>query len=57
MNKILINLLLIINTDYFSGLNKNMQTPTTGKKIENYVFNFNDFIGNGNFSKCYKGKN
>lgn len=31
--------------------------PMTGKKIENYVFNYSDFLGNGNFSKCYKAHN
>lgn len=31
--------------------------PHTGKKIENYVFNYSDFLGNGNFSKCYKATN
>jgi hypothetical protein len=31
--------------------------PHTGKKIENYVFNYSDFLGNGNFSKCYKALN
>ena len=30
---------------------------TSGKKIENYIFSYNDFLGNGNFSKCYKAKN
>ncbi len=34
----------------------NLQANNTGKKIENYVFNYNDFLGNGNFSKCYKGR-
>lgn len=29
----------------------------TGKRIQNYVFNFSDFLGAGNFSKCYKGFN
>jgi hypothetical protein len=29
----------------------------TGKRIENYVYNYADFIGNGNFSKCYKAVN
>jgi hypothetical protein len=32
-------------------------THTTGKKIENYVFNYSDFLGKGNFSKCYKARN
>lgn len=31
--------------------------PMTGKKIENFVFNYSDFLGNGNFSKCYKAHN
>jgi hypothetical protein len=30
------------------------QQPQGGKKIENYVFNYADFLGSGNFSKCYK---
>ena len=25
------------------------------KKIDNYVFKFNDLLGQGNFSKVYKG--
>lgn len=29
----------------------------TGKRIQNYVFNYSDFLGAGNFSKCYKGYN
>ena len=29
----------------------------TGKKIENYVFNYSDFLGSGNFSNCYKARN
>ena len=28
-----------------------------GKKIQNYIFNYSDFLGAGNFSKCYKGFN
>ena len=31
--------------------------PKTGKKIENYVFNYSDFLGKGNFSNCYKAHN
>ena len=34
-----------------------MSQPQTGKKIENYVFNYADFLGSGNFSKCYKATN
>jgi len=34
-----------------------MMQPMSGKKIENYVFNYSDFLGNGNFSKCYKARN
>ena len=26
----------------------------TYKKIQNYIFNFNDLLGQGNFSKVYK---
>ena len=29
----------------------------TFKKIQNYIFNFNDQLGQGNFSKVYKGHN
>lgn len=29
----------------------------TGKRIEDYVYNYSDFIGSGNFSKCYKATN
>lgn len=29
----------------------------TGKRIEDYVYNYSDFIGNGNFSKCYRAIN
>lgn len=25
------------------------------KKIQNYIFNFKDLLGQGNFSKVYKG--
>ena len=27
------------------------------KKIQNYIFNFNDLLGKGNFSKVYKAHN
>jgi len=27
------------------------------KKIDNYVFKFEDLLGQGNFSKVYKGTN
>jgi hypothetical protein len=27
------------------------------KKIQNYIFNFNDLLGQGNFSKVYKARN
>ena len=26
------------------------------KKIQNYIFNFNEMLGQGNFSKVYKGR-
>jgi hypothetical protein len=29
----------------------------TCKKIQNYIFNFSDMIGQGNFSKVYKATN
>ena len=29
----------------------------TYKKIQNYIFNFNDLLGQGNFSKVYKAHN
>jgi len=29
----------------------------TFKKIQNYIFNFNDLLGKGNFSKVYKAHN
>lgn len=32
--------------------------PTPGvKRIQNYIFKFNDFLGKGNFSSVYKGIN
>lgn len=33
----------------------NIPITETGKRIQNYVFNYSDFLGAGNFSKCYKG--
>ena len=35
----------------------NIPITETGKRIQNYVFNYADFLGAGNFSKCYKGSN
>jgi hypothetical protein len=29
----------------------------TCKKIQNYIFNFNDLLGQGNFSKVYRAHN
>lgn len=29
----------------------------TGKKIQNYVYNYSDMIGKGNFAKVYRGHN
>lgn len=29
----------------------------TCKKIQNYIFNFSDLLGQGNFSKVYKAHN
>jgi len=31
--------------------------PETGKKIKNYIYNYNDQIGKGNFAKVYRGTN
>lgn len=33
----------------------NMSTQSIIKKISNYIFRFSDKIGEGNFSKVYKG--
>lgn len=33
------------------------QTQPLFKKIDNYVFRFDDLLGQGNFSKVYKGIN
>ena len=33
----------------------NIPITETGKRVQNYVFNYVDFLGAGNFSKCYKG--
>lgn len=29
----------------------------TGKRIQDYVYNYSDFLGQGNFSKCYRATN
>jgi hypothetical protein len=29
----------------------------TGKKIQNYIYNYSDLIGKGNFAKVYRGHN
>lgn len=39
-----------------SFLQANPEQPIF-KQIQNYVFKFSDLIGQGNFSKVYKGKN
>jgi len=31
--------------------------PETGKKIQNYIYNYSDMIGKGNFAKVYRGHN
>jgi len=31
--------------------------PQTGKKIKNYIYEYGDLIGKGNFAKVYKGYN
>ena len=31
--------------------------PQTGKKIKNYIYEYGDLIGKGNFAKVYKGHN
>lgn len=33
------------------------QTQPMFKKIDNYVFNLDDMLGQGNFSKVYRGMN
>lgn len=38
-------------------LNIAPQIHPTLKKIDNYVFNFDDMLGQGNFSKVYRGIN
>jgi hypothetical protein len=41
--------------------NSNFAAPEnyqiTTKKIQNYIYNYNDLLGQGNFSKVYKGIN
>jgi len=41
---------------YTNG-DSNLPPEITCKKIQNYIFNFNDQIGQGNFSKVYKAHN
>lgn len=31
--------------------------PETGKKIKNYIYNYNDLIGKGNFARVFRGCN
>ncbi len=36
------------------SMNNAFPSEITCKKIQNYIFNFNDLLGQGNFSKVYK---
>ena len=36
-----------------NGIDPNQNITT--KKIQDYIYNFNDLLGQGNFSKVYKG--
>lgn len=38
-------------------INTGVQNQPLCKKIDNYVFRFDDLLGQGNFSKVYKGVN
>jgi hypothetical protein len=31
--------------------------PETGKKIKNYIYNYSELVGKGNFAKVYRGQN
>jgi hypothetical protein len=37
--------------------NHPMMDPPLYKKISDYIFNFDDLLGEGSFSKVYKGHN
>lgn len=38
--------------------NEPQQVPSeAGKKVKNYIYQYADLIGNGNFAKVYKGIN
>lgn len=34
---------------------KNIQGDSTAKKIENYIFKYEDLLGKGNFGSAYRG--
>jgi hypothetical protein len=36
------------------GMDHMLPSEITCKKIQNYIFNFSDLLGQGNFSKVYK---
>ncbi len=38
-------------------INGSQQNQPLYKKIDNYIFKFNDMLGQGNFSKVYRGIN
>lgn len=38
-------------------LGPSSQNQPIFKKIDNYVFNFDEMLGQGNFSKVYRGRN
>lgn len=42
---------------YSTGYQGGHITATHNKKIQNYVFNMNDVLGKGNFSKVYRAVN
>jgi hypothetical protein len=54
-DKVIINL---INKRDNSGMSEYPASQeVTCKKIQNYIFNFSDLLGQGNFSKVYKAHN
>lgn len=42
-------------TGSFTG--KTGRNNETGKRIKDYVYNYSDIIGRGNFAKVYRGTN